>query len=152
LVKLNNYSREGEYERVMVIMAEQILSNNLFAYYLPSDRAAGIWYAPACDEVTRAPITPTVVIMASDAAIDLARRLHNLTVFESLRLQVAYGNGISCPLRYQYVRQQYDGGCCGRAGLMWRIYEAGMQAKVIKELDWQPTEWVEPECSKPDNS
>jgi hypothetical protein len=148
-IKLFNYSRDREHERVMAIMAEQILSNNLFAYYLPSDRAVGIWYAPACDEVTRAPITPIVVIMIeSDAAIDLARLLHNLTVFESLRLQVAYGNGISCPLRYQYVRQQYDGGCCGRAGLMWSIYEAGMQAKAIKELGWKPTKWDEPECSK----
>jgi hypothetical protein len=152
-IELCNYTREREHERVMVILAEQILTNNLFAYYLPSDRAAGIWYAPACDEVTRAPITPTVVIMVErDAAIDLGRRLHNLTVFESLRLQVAYGNygnGISCPLRHQYVRQQCDGGCCGRARLMWSIYEAGVQAKAKEELDWQPTEWVEPECSKP---
>jgi hypothetical protein len=32
---------------------------------------------------------------------------------------------------------------------MWGIYEAGL--KAIEELGWEPTRWVEPQCSNPDN-
>jgi hypothetical protein len=120
------------------------LSNNLIAYYIPSDKAVAIWYAPGCDKIDRAPISPAVSIMHESTAHNLATGLQTLTVFESLRAQVEEGKGISCLLRHQS-----GAGCCGHAKLMWSIYEAGL--KAIKELDWKPRRWVEPECSKPEN-
>lgn len=76
---------------------------------------------------------------------ELGFPMHNLTVFESLRVQIALGEGIRCPLHHQC-----SGNCCGRAGLMWSIYEAGEKAK--EELGWHPLKWEKPECSKTDNS
>jgi hypothetical protein len=145
VVKYYSYGREREH--FLEKIGARGVSKNLIAYYLQSDKPLAIWYAPACDEVNGSPITPTVRIIYEGhvAAHNLARKLHNLTVFEALRLQVAYGESVSCLLHHQY-----NGGCCGNAGLMWSIYEAGR--KAIKELDWQPRWWVEPECRKPDNS
>jgi hypothetical protein len=107
-----------------------------------------IWYYPACDEVNHALVRPSVHILCedNDAGLNLGRRMYNLMVFESLRLQVGEGKGVSCLLH-----SQNGGECCGRAGLMWSIYEAGLKAKAIKELGWKPTKWDKPECSKPDN-
>jgi hypothetical protein len=65
--------------------------------------------------------------------------MFDLAVFESLREQVASGKGLSC-----FLRHQYGGDCCGRAGLIWSVYEAGRKAKDIKELGWKPTKWDEP--------
>jgi len=122
-------------------MSEHIWSANLISFYLQADKPLGIWYAPACDKVNRTPITPSVFIMSDDSkAYNLVGPMHNLAVFESLRIQVAEGNGIDCLLRHQY-----GGDCCGCAGLIWSIYEAGMKAK---DFGWEPTNWIEPECSK----
>lgn len=140
------YSQLDERHRQQ--MKEHIFSNNLIAFCLQSNRTVGMWYGPSCDKINCAPITPMVYIMSENngADNDLVSRMFDLTVFESLRVQVGEGKGISCLLRHQY-----SGGCCGRAGLMWSIYEAGLKAMDIKELDWHPTKWVKPECSKPDN-
>lgn len=104
----------------------------------------GVWYAPFYDKANRAPLTPTVYILQEDnrPAQNGGTGLQTQAVFESLRIQVGEGNGISCLLR-----PQYEPNCCGRARLMWSIYETGMKAK--EELSWQPTNWIEPECSKP---
>jgi hypothetical protein len=128
-------------------IGELVLSNNLIAYHIQAGNPVGMWYAPYCDEVTRAPITPNIFIMpeADSEAHSLSGRLIELIVFESLLEQIGARKGISCPLR-----TMYEGGCCGYKWLMWSIYEAGMKAR--EELGWQRIQWVEPECSKTDNS
>jgi hypothetical protein len=130
------------------LIKDHISSEILIAYSLQSDRTLGVWYAPACGEPNRAPITPTVKIIGEncDAAQSLGNGMFELAIFESLRVQVASGKGISCLLRHQH-----GGRCCGRAALMWSIYEAGMKARDINELNWKPTNWIKPECSKTDN-
>jgi hypothetical protein len=134
-------------ERQWQQMRERIFSNHLAIFSFQSDRELGIWYTPACDKVSRVPIAPSVSIMGlkgdDGGTPNLVARMFDLTVFESLREQVASGQSINC-----FLRHQYGGDCCGRAGLIWSIYEAGRKAMDIKELGWKPTKWDEPECSK----
>lgn len=117
----------------------------LVIYCLQSDRKVGVWYAPSSEKVAGPPITPAVLMFSqgNDGDEDLVGHMADLTIFESLRVQIASGEGISCLLRHQHRR------CCGRAALIWSIYEAGI--KATDELGWQPSLWLEPECSKPDN-
>jgi hypothetical protein len=130
-------------------LKEHMSFGALVIYCLQSDRKVGVWYAPSFEKVNGPPITPAVLMFSQGGGgdEDLVGRVADLTIFESLRVQIASGEGINCLLRHQH-----GGRCCGRAALMWSIYEAGLKAMDIKELDWQPTKWDKPECSKPDNS
>jgi hypothetical protein len=112
----------------------------LVIYCLQSSRKAGIWYAPSFEKIDGPPITPAVLMFGS-ADEHLVSQLGDLAIFESLRTQIAFGEGMNCPLRHQH-----RGRCCGKAALIWSIYEAGLRAK--EELGWNPTWWVEPECNK----
>jgi hypothetical protein len=96
--------------------------------------------------ISQKPGTTVIIGKNDDVGSNIVSRMFDLAIFESIRLQVGEGEGMSCPLRHQY-----GGDCCGHAGLLWSIYEAGLKAMAIKELNWQPTQWVKPECSKPDN-
>jgi hypothetical protein len=61
----------------------------------------------------------------------------NLIFFESLRIQLANGCGLVCP---------FEGvdSCCGRAGILWQVYNLGQTA--MDKADWHPAEWNAPEC------
>jgi hypothetical protein len=151
-VQFCNFGRQRqhfrEYSREILAREALSTSTSLIAFTRQSDHPVGMWYAPACDQLNRSPITPSVFILggSSGEARHFVSRLFHLTIFESLREQIVAKQGITCPLRHQFGVH-----CCGRAGLVWSIYEAGLKAMDIKGLGWQPTMWIEPECSKPDN-
>jgi hypothetical protein len=135
-------------ERYRPELKKHMSSDALIIYCLQSGRTVGIWYNPSFEEANWAPITPAIrfVRLNDDAAEDLVTQIRRLTIFESLREQIASGEGISCPFHHQN-----GGHCCGASGFMWSIYEAGMKARDINELNWKPTNWIKPECSKTDN-
>ena len=121
-----------------------MLSNILITYFIQSDREIGVRYTAECDEDIGVPIKPAIQVIGTnnDAVHNLANGIFDLAIFESLRIQVWEGKGISC-----LFRNPNSGSCCGKNGLLWGIYEAGL--KAMEELCWQPTQWVEPECDKP---
>lgn len=135
-----------EYLRITMEELSKHTSSSVISYTRQAGHPVCMWHAPACDEYDLLPLTPTVTMLggSSGQARYFIGRMFLLTIFESLRSQIAYGEGVTCPLRHQYRDR-----CCGHASLVWSIYEAGMEAKV--KLNWE-SDWIEPECDKPDNS
>jgi hypothetical protein len=123
---------------------DRLLDNDLIAFSVQANTPIAMWYTLAHTK-DKQPFLPTVIMMGegSSEANNLLVPLHNLIVFESLLEQVSIGDGIFCPLYHLCV---LGDGCCGYAGLLWSIYEAGEKAMAVKELGWEPTRWIRPLC------
>jgi hypothetical protein len=108
------------------------------AYDIQKDMPLGVIYRPVC--IDGMPISPGVSIICPPNHEELCYLLMNLIFFESLRMQLEVGCGLVCPFKGT------ESSCCGRAGILWQVYNLGL--KAIEKADWHPTQWIAPECQQ----